>query len=93
MRNNLLNLLPITRNSIALPLPGYSLKVIEKYIGFKRTQVEYGGGWSMAKFIEATETENEKDRAEVMNQILIYNEEDLGATWAVLQCLKQIRLN
>jgi len=90
---NLVNLLPIARDSIALPLPSYSLKVIEKYIGFKRTQVEYGGDWSMAKFIEATETQNKEERAEVMNQILLYNEEDLGATWAVLKWLKQIRLN
>jgi predicted RecB family nuclease len=90
---NLLNLLPITRDSIALPLPSYSLKVIEKYIGFKRTQEEYGGDWSMAKFIEATETEDEKQRAEVMNQILLYNKEDLGATWAVLTWLRQVRLN
>ena len=34
--NNLVDLLPITQNSIALPLPSYSLKVIEKYIGYER---------------------------------------------------------
>lgn len=43
VRSNLLDLLPITRKSIALPLPSYSLKVIEKYIGFKRSLDEYGG--------------------------------------------------
>jgi predicted RecB family nuclease len=85
---NLLDLLPITQNSVALPLPSYSLKVIEKYIGFKRTQDEYGGDWSIAKYIEATETEDEKLRDEVMDQILTYNQEDLAATWAVLCWLK-----
>ena len=71
---NLLDLLPITQRSIALPLPSYSLKVVEKHVGFKRTQKEYGGDWSIAKFIEATETEDEKERAEVMDLILTYNQ-------------------
>jgi len=85
---NLLDLLPITQQSIALPLPSYSLKVVEKYIGFKRTQEEYGGDWAMAKYIEATETEDEELRKSVIDQILIYNQEDLQATWAVLKWLQ-----
>lgn len=88
VEQNLLDLLPITRASIALPLPSYSLKVIERYIGFERTQEEYGGDWAMAKYIEATETEDEAQRAEVMEEILAYNREDLEATWAVLQWLR-----
>lgn len=88
VQKNLLDLLPITQNSIALPLPSYSLKSVEKYVGFKRSQDEYGGSWAMAKYIEAIETEDENLRAEVMDQILVYNQEDLAATWAVLQWLK-----
>jgi len=88
VRENLLDLLPITKNSIALPLPSYSLKVIEKYIGFERTQDEYGGDWAMAMYIEATETEDEEKRDGVMEKIILYNKEDLEATWAVLQWLK-----
>jgi predicted RecB family nuclease len=88
-----LNLLPITQRSIALPLPSYSLKVIEKYVGFKRSQDGYGGDWSIAKFIEATEMENEQERAEVMDQILTYSQEDLEATWAVMTWLREVRLN
>jgi predicted RecB family nuclease len=38
VKANLLDLLPVTKNSIALPLPSYSLKVVEGYVGFKRTQ-------------------------------------------------------
>ena len=56
IEKNLLDLFPITRAAIALPLPSYSLKVIERYIGFQRSQEEYGGDWAMAKYIEATET-------------------------------------
>jgi uncharacterized protein len=87
VHRNLLNLLPIVEASIVLPLPSYSLKVIEKYVGFQRTQDEYGGDWSMARYIEATETEDEAIRNEVMDDIRKYNREDLEATWAVLQWL------
>lgn len=91
VKANLLDLLPITRDSVVLPIPSFSLKVIEKYVGFKRTQAEYGGEWSMAMFIEATETSDEAKRQELMNEILKYNEEDLAATWAVFQWLKSKR--
>ena len=43
VKQNLLDLLPVCQSSIALPLPSYSLKVVEKYIGFQRSQDEYGG--------------------------------------------------
>jgi predicted RecB family nuclease len=85
---NLCDLLPITRNSLVLPLPSYSLKVVEEHVGFKRTQDEYGGAWAMATFIEATETQDKAKRDELMGQILTYNEEDLAATWAVLEWLR-----
>jgi predicted RecB family nuclease len=42
----------------------------------------------MAKFIEATETEDEKLRNDVMKQILLYNEEDLAATWLVFEFVR-----
>lgn len=85
---NLLDLLRVTEDSIILPLPSFSLKVVEKYVGFKRTQEEFGGDWSMAMYIEAVETNDEKKRKELMDEILKYNCEDLQATWAVLQWLQ-----
>jgi predicted RecB family nuclease len=88
VRQNLLDLLPITRESIALPLSSYSLKVVEKYLGFKRSMDEYGGQWAMAKYIEAVEIQDAEQRDEVVNQILDYNREDLEATWAVLNWIK-----
>ena len=86
---NLLDLLPITKNSIVLPLPSYSLKVVEQYVGFKRTQDEYGGSWAMAMFIFATETNDENERNARMAEILKYNEEDFAATWAVFEWLRK----
>lgn len=88
VKRNLLDLLPITKKSIALPLPSYSLKVVEKYVEFERTLDEYGGNWAMAKYIEAIETEDEDQRDAFMKEILEYNREDLEATWAVLNWLK-----
>ena len=85
---NLLDLLPITKSAIALPLPSYSLKVVEEYVGFKRTQDEFGGSWAMAQFILATETQDEAERNQRMGEIVKYNEEDLAATWAVFEWLR-----
>ena len=89
VKTNLLDLLTVARDSIVLPLPSFSLKVVEKYIGgFKRTQATYGGEWSIAQFILATETSDEQLRAQIMEQILKYNDEDLEATWAVFEWLR-----
>jgi predicted RecB family nuclease len=88
VKANLLDLLTVARNSIILPVPSFSLKVIEKYIGFKRSQSEFGGQWAMAIFIEATETSDESKRKQLMDEILKYNEEDLAATWAVFEWLR-----
>jgi len=88
VRENLCNLLPIFEKSIVLPIPSYSLKVVEEYIGFERSQDEFGGQWAMAKFIEATETEDETERQAIIDEVITYNREDLEATWAVLQWAK-----
>jgi predicted RecB family nuclease len=87
--NNLLDLLPVTKKAMVLCEPSYSLKVVEQVAGFKRTQDEFGGSWSIAKYIEAVETEDETLRKEKIDEILKYNEEDLAATWAVYQWLKE----
>lgn len=57
-------------------------------MGFQKIVEEEACDWAMAKYIEATETEDQKQRDELMDQILAYNREDLEATWAVLQWLK-----
>jgi predicted RecB family nuclease len=91
VKANLLDLLTVARDSVVLPVPSFSLKVIEKYIGYKRTQTEFGGQWSMAQYIEAVETSDEAKRNELMGEILKYNSEDLEATWAVFQWLRAKR--
>jgi predicted RecB family nuclease len=88
VKANLLDLLTVTRNSVVLPLPSFSLKVVEDYVGYERKETEYGGSWAMAMFIEASETGDEGKRKEVMDKIIAYNKEDLEATWAVFEWLK-----
>ena len=51
--------------------------------GSSNTQDEFGGDWSIAKYIEATETNDQELRSKTMEAILTYNKEDLAATWAV----------
>lgn len=88
VRRNLLDLFAITREALVLPLPSYSLKVVERYIGFKRRLPEANGEWAIARYVEAIETKSPEARGEAMNEIRAYNEEDLEATWAVLQWLR-----
>lgn len=85
---NLLDLFALTRESIILPVPSFSLKVIKQYVGYRRKQEECDGQWAMATFIEATETCDEEKRRELMDEILAYNQEDLEAMWAVFQWLR-----
>jgi len=79
------DLLTAVRGSFALPVPSYSLKVIEQVAGFRRTMEEYGGSWSIGRYIRARESGDEAERGKILEEILRYNEEDLQATWAVFQ--------
>jgi predicted RecB family nuclease len=45
----------------------------------------------MAQYIKAVETEDENLRTETMNQIKLYNREDLEATWAVMEWAMGLR--
>jgi len=85
----LVDLFLITKKSIIIPVPSYSLKAIEQYVGFSRTQDEFGGQWSIAKYTEAMESEDAETRKEILDELLKYNEEDLDATWHVMTWLSQ----
>jgi predicted RecB family nuclease len=86
---NLLDLLKVTKEAIILPDYSYSLKRVEQQAGYRRTLPEGRGDWAMARYIEATETEDPDERQEIMDEIVKYNREDLEATWAVLQWLRE----
>lgn len=88
IRENLVDLLPMTQRSFALPDPSYTLKLVELRAGYKRTMDEYGGNWAIVNYALAVESEDASFRSEVMDQILRYNQEDLEATWAVFKWLR-----
>ena len=88
---NCFDLLQAVRDAYALPVPSYSLKVIEGLAGYTRTMEEYGGDWSIGRYIRAGETRDEAERTRIMSEILRYNQEDLQATWAVLQWVRGLR--
>ncbi|HEY3294973.1 MAG TPA: TM0106 family RecB-like putative nuclease [bacterium] len=83
------DLLRVVKKALIFPLPSYSLKVIEQYIGYQRTMEDFGGEWSMAQYVKAVETEDTTLRNRVMSEIMQYNREDLEATWAVLEWLRK----
>ncbi len=87
----LVDLLTVVKASVVLPLPSYSLKVVEQLVGFERRLTEYQGNLAMARYIEACETSDPATREEIMSEILTYNEEDLDATRAVMEWLRTVR--
>ena len=86
--SNLLDLFKITKDSVALPVPSYSLKTVEKHLGYKRELDEYAGDRSIARYLEAVESNDESHRDEIVAELRQYNGEDLEATWVALQWLK-----
>lgn len=93
----LVDLLPITRDAVALPLPSYSLKVVEELpqlielTGFDRSGGDVKkGDDSIAAYMEAAETDDVSRREELMEQLAAYNQQDLEATWAVQSWLRQM---
>ncbi len=89
VRRLLFDLLPAMKKTVVLPLPSYSLKVVEQFVGFARKLAEGRGDWAMSRFIEASETNDPGERESIMNEVLLYNSEDLDATWAVMCWLRE----
>jgi predicted RecB family nuclease len=81
--NNLWDLYRAILNSVTLPVPSYGLKQIESFVGFTRTQEEYGGSWSIVRYNQYLEVSTKKEADEILNEIKVYNGEDLMATYEV----------
>ncbi len=89
--HQLLDALPITQSAIAIPRPSYSLKEIEKHVGYERSQEDFGGTWAMVKYIDAAKSGDREVRRALMREIVKYNREDLEAMWEVVQWLRSKR--
>lgn len=93
VRRNLVDLLGVVRSSVVLPLLSYGLKVVEKHVRFERKLPEANGAWSIVRYIEATETANVAERSGILGEIRAYNAEDLAATSAVMEWLRETLKN
>ncbi len=58
---------------------------MEKYVGFKRSQEDFGSLWSVGRYNAYLEENDESKRKEIANELLTYNEEDCIATRHVLE--------
>jgi uncharacterized protein len=88
VKENLVDLLPITYEAVAIPRSTYGLKDVEIVAGYERELEEFGGAWSVAKYMEAADAGPGAERAALMAEICDYNREDLEATRAVLGWLQ-----
>lgn len=88
VQRNLFDLLPAVESCVALPLPSYSLKVVEGYVGYKRTLEGANGDWAMASYFHAAESQDRAEAERLIDDVCRYNREDLEATWAVLRWVR-----
>lgn len=90
VRQNLVDLLAVTRRGLTLPLPSYGLKTVEEFVGYSRTLAQGSGDWSIAIWNEAMASSDPRQRAHLLDQLAAYNEEDLLGLWAVYQWLRLV---
>jgi predicted RecB family nuclease len=92
MAKYFVDLLPIAQE-IAFPVTGYSIKVLAPEANFKWRVDDAGGGNSIVYFQKATSktlSQSEKDAA--VAWLRSYNEDDVKATFAVREYLRQLTL-
>ena len=87
--SNMWDLYRCVLDTVILPVPSYGLKQIEKFVGFERSQAEYGGSWSIVKYNEYVEAPDVETADKILNEIKTYNAEDLLATHAVYKWLEE----
>lgn len=84
-KNNALDLLKITTESVILPLYFYSLKDVARYLGFRWQSEDAGGAESVVWYNDYLKTGDKK----ILDKILRYNEDDVRATLFVKEWLQQ----
>lgn len=89
VRRNLVDLLPLTKTFVALPIYSYSLKEIEKYVGFQRS-LDVDGAWVISQMMQSIEGESQQEAC-LRRKLLAYNGEDIMATNSILQWLLELK--
>jgi predicted RecB family nuclease len=75
-RDNMIDMKQIVTHSLVLPLYFYGLKYVTPFFGFKWRGDVKSGGQSVDVFEKYLETQDE----ELLNEIILYNEDDVRAT-------------
>lgn len=86
--NNLWDMYRYIEQSLFLPVHSYGLKHIEKMVGFKRSQADYGGLWSIIQYDKYDQASTYEEAEAILKDILTYNKEDLVATLKVYEWLE-----
>jgi len=88
--DNLWDMYPAITRSIVLPVASYGLKNVEKVAGFTRSQDEYGGLWSIIMYDQYLNAVTQEDADRIIEKIMIYNYEDILASYKVYEWLESI---
>ena len=78
------------QDAFCLPVPSYGLKSVEEYVGFERSQGEYGDLWAVVRYREWLEADSEAERGRIRDQLLRYNREDCEAMRHVLNWVGEV---
>jgi predicted RecB family nuclease len=87
-RNRMVDLLPLVKKSVVLPVRGYGLKKIAPFVGLKYSAANAGGAQSMVWFQRYQRNPSD---TEAMSTLLQYNREDCLAMKCVEEWLRGIR--
>ncbi|RMD51431.1 TM0106 family RecB-like putative nuclease, partial [Candidatus Parcubacteria bacterium] len=83
--DKMIDVLPVLRSSVIFPLPFYSLKDIAKFLGFSWRHHEASGLNSVLWYHDWIKNGDER----IKRNIIDYNEDDVRATWYVMQWARQ----
>lgn len=90
MAKYFVDLYPIAQQ-VALPLTGYSIKVLAPHAGFKWEVSDAGGGNSIVYYQTATSpTKSEDEKREAIKWLREYNRDDVKATFATRAYLRKL---
>lgn len=75
--------------SLRLPLRGYSVKKVARFVGFRWRNPESGSQWSVERFTRARATADPAERERILADIAEYNADDLWAMRAIWRWMRE----
>ena len=73
--SNLVDLLPLVRNSVCLPIPSYSIKLVEQWAGFRRKHQQRDGTWAIRQFMQLSSPGDRAHKESIIEELESYNQE------------------